>query len=129
MEDRLTLPILPIRGFFAYPGQSINFDVSRLPSLRALEKVVKDGTEILLGIQKDAMQERPGKEDLLDVVVSMRINRLFKEEGMVRLQGDVLTRYLLVDFNPTGRCYQATVEKIKMKEISPEEEQALRREI
>ena len=83
----MTLPILPIRGFFAYPGQSINFDVSRLPSLRALEKVVKDGTEILLGIQKDAMQERPGKEDLLDVVVSMRINRLFKEEGMVRLQG------------------------------------------
>ena len=129
MEDRLTLPILPIRGFFAYPGQSINFDVSRLPSLCALEKVVKDGTEILLGIQKDAMQERPGKEDLLDVVVSMRINRLFKEEGMVRLQGDVLTRYLLVDFNPTGRCYQATVEKIKMKEISPEEEQALRREL
>lgn len=129
MEDRLTLPILPIRGFFAYPGQSINFDVSRLPSLRALEKAVKDGTEILLGIQKDAMQERPGKEDLLDVVVSLRINRLFKEEGMVRLQGDVLTRYLLVDFNPSGRYYQATAEKIEMKEIPPEEEQALRREL
>lgn len=129
MEDRVTLPILPIRGFFAYPGQSINFDVNRLGSLRALEKAVKDGTEILLGVQKDAMQERPGKEDLLDVVVSMRINKLFKEERVVRLQGDVLTRYLLVDFNPDGRGYQATVEKIEVPEVPPEEEQALRREL
>ena len=41
MEDRVTLPILPIRGFFAYPGQSINFDVNRLGSFACIGKGCK----------------------------------------------------------------------------------------
>ena len=75
-----------------YPRQRINFDVNRPASLRALEKAVGDGSEILLGIHKDAMQERPGADDLMEVAVSMRVVKLFKEERIVRVQGENLTR-------------------------------------
>lgn len=112
-----------------YPRQRINFDVNRPASLRALEKAVGDGSEILLGIQKDAMQERPGADDLMEVAVSMRVVKLFKEERIVRVQGEILTRYILEEFHPRGRYYSATVRKIPMADIPPEEEQALCREL
>lgn len=127
MEERITLPILPLRGFIIFPRQIVNFDVSRGQSLRALEKALDDGSEVFLGIQKEMLQEKPGKDDLLDVVVSMRIMKLFKEERIVRVLGEVITRYRLVEFDTEGPYYQATAEKIPAAQVDPEYEQALSR--
>ena len=91
--DSIILPILPTRGFVVYPGQNVNFEVFRPQSLRALERAMSLGTMAFLGIQKNEMTENPEQDDLWDIVVSMKIEKVFKEQKDVRVLGLIGKRY------------------------------------
>ncbi len=126
MSREMVLPILPLRGFIVFPRQIVNFDVRPQAALKALETAVGDGSEVLLGIQKNASRETPDEDGLWDVVMSMRVNKLFKEEDKsVRVLGEVLRRYRLLDFRKEGRFYAARVEEIEEAETDPVYEMTL----
>ena len=125
MRERITLPFLPLRGFVVFPRQIVNFDVGRVKARKALEKAMGDGSEILLGVQKEPMMENPGPEDVWDTVMSMKINKVFKDQKILRVLGEVTRRTRLVQFHAEGEWYEATVESEETMPMDPEYELAL----
>ncbi len=111
--DSIILPILPTRGFVVYPGQNVNFEVFRPQSLRALERAMSLGTMAFLGIQKNEMTENPEQDDLWDIVVSMKIEKVFKEQKDVRVLGLIGKRYRLLRFDTVKPYYEAEAAPIE----------------
>ena len=52
-EDKLILPLIPLRGLTVFPNMVIYFDVGREKSIEAVEKAMAGDQKIFLAAQKD----------------------------------------------------------------------------
>lgn len=125
MEERINLPILPLRGFIVFPHQLVNFDVVRPASLKALERAIAENSEILVGFQKNMLKEKLDPDDLYEVVLRMRITKILKEENGTRVMGEVKNRCRLIEFDPSGSYYRAEAEVLPRMETESDYEKAL----
>ena len=125
MEERINLPILPLRGFIVFPHQLVNFDVVRPASLKALERAIAENSEILVGFQKNMLKEKLDPDDLYEVVLRMRITKILKEENGTRVMGEVKNRCRLIEFDPSGSYYRAEADVLPRMETESDYEKAL----
>ncbi len=51
-EDKLILPLIPLRGLTVFPNMVIYFDVGREKSIEAVEKAMAGDQKIFLAAQK-----------------------------------------------------------------------------
>ncbi|MGL5151490.1 MAG: endopeptidase La [Clostridium sp.] len=78
MENKLTLPLLPLRGITVFPDMVIHFDVGRNKSIEAIKEAMDADGYIFLASQKDGNVDDPTKEDIYEVGTICEIKQMLK---------------------------------------------------
>jgi len=102
-KERLSLPLIAVRGIVIYPQMVLHFDVARKKSISALESAMAQGQEIFLVAQKEINVEVPKQDDLYTVGTVARIKQLLKLPGnTVRVLVEGLYRAKVIDIFQTA---------------------------
>ena len=115
-DEKIALPMIPLRGLNIFPNMVLHFDVGREKSVKALEMAMVTDQRIFLVSQKDEDVEFPATDDYYSIGVVSKIKQMLKlqgdtirvlVEGIYRAEiGDIL------DENPYIRCTIEPVEEI-----------------
>ncbi len=101
MEDIiLTMPVIALRGLTVLPGMSVNFDISRDKSVKAVETAMADDQQVFLITQRDADEEEPDIGSLFHYGTIAHIRQLIKMPGSimrVMTEGDERARLVNLD--------------------------------
>ncbi len=107
------IPMVALRGKVLFPKTFLNFDVGRTMSIEAVNKAVKDGTEIFIATQKNFSVEVPKPEDVYNVGVVARIKQVIKIQttGNLKVSVEALYRASIKEFISTKDYFTVTVKE------------------
>ena len=120
-EQRLNLPMLPLRGLTIMPEMIVHFDVSRESSIAAVQEAMAEEQKIFLVSQKSIETEKPTQEDVFEIgtiATVKQIMKLPKQIMRVLVEGEVRGR--LINMSDDAPYLQAEVEIIEDDEAMPE---------
>ena len=124
------LAVLPLRDVVVYPHMVIPLFVGREKSIRALERAMEDGKQILLIAQKSAGDDNPQPADIHVVGTVSNILQLLKlPDGTIKVLVEGVQRARIVDFVETDDLYAANCEMIEAEEVSGREAEVLSRSL
>lgn len=81
MSENYILPVVPVRGLVVFPQMTLNFDVGRAASIKALHQAADKETEIFLIAQKNLEAEEPKEEDIYSVGTIATIKQVMNKPG------------------------------------------------
>src|SRR5579875_349177 len=81
MDDRRTLPLLPLRGVILFPDMVVPLEVGRERSLLALDAAMEDDRHLIFVSQRDARNNDPDPDDLYQVGVVGHVKQLVRTPG------------------------------------------------
>ena len=120
-EQRLNLPMVPLRGLTIMPEMIVHFDVSRESSIAAVQEAMAEEQKIFLASQKSIETEKPTQEDVFEIgtiATVKQIMKLPKQIMRVLVEGEVRGR--LINMSDDAPYLQAEVEIIEDDEAMPE---------
>lgn len=120
-EQRLNLPMVPLRGLTIMPEMIVHFDVSRESSIAAVQEAMAEEQKIFLVSQKSIETEKPTQEDVFEIgtiATVKQIMKLPKQIMRVLVEGEVRGR--LINMSDDAPYLQAEVEIIEDDETMPE---------
>lgn len=120
-DQRLNLPMVPLRGLTIMPGMIVHFDVSRESSIQAVQEAMAEEQKIFLVSQKSIETEKPTQEDVFEIgtiATVKQIMKLPKQIMRVLVEGEVRGR--LINMSDDAPYLQAEVEIIEDDEAMPE---------
>ena len=120
-DQRLNLPMVPLRGLTIMPGMIVHFDVSRESSIQAVQEAMAEEQKIFLVSQKSIETEKPTQEDVFEIgtiAIVKQIMKLPKQIMRVLVEGEVRGR--LINMSDDAPYLQAEVEIIEDDEAMPE---------
>ena len=82
-ELSYVMPAVALRGMTILPGMIAHFDISRKPSIQAVETVMMGNEEIYLITQKDVKDEEPKREDLYEIGVVAKVRQVIKLQNYI----------------------------------------------
>lgn len=101
--EKLTLPVIPLRGIVAFPSIPINFELERDISKAALHAAEDADNYIFLLTQKDFSTDAPTQKDLYEVGCVAKIKQsLKKPDGNIRVIGEGMCRGTAVSVRTEG---------------------------
>ena len=111
-KQSITLPLIALRGKVLFPKTLLNFDAGRPASISAIDKAVKDRSEIFITSQKSAFIENPKIEDLCKVGVVAGIKQVIKGQNtnVTKLGVRALYRARIKEVVSTSGYFTVTVE-------------------
>lgn len=121
VEQRLNLPMVPLRGLTIMPEMIVHFDVSRESSIAAVQEAMAEEQKIFLVSQKSIETEKPTQEDVFEIgtiATVKQIMKLPKQIMRVLVEGEVRGR--LINMSDDAPYLQAEVEIIEDDEAMPE---------
>jgi len=127
-QERIELPLLPLRDVVVFPHMVIPLFVGRPKSIKALENAMEAGRGILLVAQKSAAKDEPTAEDLYDIgCVSTILQMLKLPDGTVKVLVEGIQRARLESVKDLKSLFTATVMPILAEEDESHEIEAMRR--
>lgn len=120
-EQRLDLPMVPLRGLTIMPEMIVHFDVSRESSIAAVQEAMAEEQKIFLVSQKSIETEKPTQEDVFEIgtiATVKQIMKLPKQILRVLVEGEVRGR--LINMSDDAPYLQAEVEIIEDNEAMSE---------
>jgi ATP-dependent Lon protease len=81
MDERRTLPLLPLRGVILFPDMVVPLEVGRERSLAALDAAMKTDRHLVFVSQRDPRENDPDPDDLYQVGVVGRVKQLVRTPG------------------------------------------------
>lgn len=115
-NERMSLPVVALRGMTVLPEMVAHFDVSREKSLRAIEQAMTEGEKIFLTGQYKVETENPGKEDLHEIgciATIKQIIKLPKKMSRVLVSGEERARLIDLEYDePYLRGMTAVLEDV-----------------
>src|SRR4051812_35023363 len=84
MGERVTLPVLPLRGMVIFPGLTVPIGVGRPGTLRAIEAALK-GDRLIFAVAQRENVDEPAPEQLYTMGVIGRIGQIQRGLGGVQL--------------------------------------------
>ena len=120
-EQRLNLPMVPLRGLTIMPEMIVHFDVSRESSIAAVQEAMAEEQKIFLVSQKSIETEKPTQEDVFEIgtiATVKQIMKLPKQILRVLVEGEVRGR--LINMSDDAPYLQAEVEIIEDDEAISE---------
>lgn len=72
------IPVLPLRGLAVYPHMTIQFDVGRPSSVKAVEEAMRNNAPIFLVTQKDIRVETPQLGELYPIGTVAKIKQILR---------------------------------------------------
>ncbi|HHU76202.1 MAG TPA: endopeptidase La [Firmicutes bacterium] len=130
MNEKMELPMLPLRGVVVFPRVVIHLDVGRESSLNALNEAMLGDSLIVLVAQKEAKIEDPGEGDLNSVGTIATIKQVLKLPGgsnriLVEGTGRVRINRIVV----SKPFFSAEVERLLDDELKTIETEAFMRAV
>ena len=99
MAEKVTLPLVPLRGIVVYPNMIMHLDVGRDTSVNALEAAMVGNRRIFLVAQMDMDNDSPEEEDLYEVGTVSEIRQIIKlPDGNVRVLVEGLNRGIMTEY-------------------------------
>ena len=77
-QEKLQLPLLPLRDVVVFPHMVIPLFVGRPKSIKALEMAMETGKSILLVAQKSAAKDEPDIDDIYQIGCIANILQMLK---------------------------------------------------
>ncbi len=106
-----TFAVLPLRDIVVFPHMIVPLFVGRDKSVRALEHVMMDDSQILLVAQKNASQDDPEADDIYRVGTLGSVLQLLKlPDGTVKVLVEGNTRARIERFTENADFFQAHAE-------------------
>ncbi len=81
MDDRRTLPLLPLRGVILFPDMVVPLEVGRERSLSALDAAMQADRRLIFVSQRDARDNDPEPDALYQIGVVGRIKQVVRTPG------------------------------------------------
>lgn len=109
--EKLTLPVIALRGIVSFPSIPINFELEREISKNACRAASDSDMLVLLVTQKDINTENPRKQDLYPVGCVAKIKQTMKksQSGNIRVVAEGYCRATLLDLWTENDCLYADV--------------------
>ncbi len=85
MNEKQTLPVLPLRGAVIFPGVTSPIGVGRPGTLRAIEAAAKKGDGLIFAVCQRDTAEEPAADQLYSMGVVARIGQIQRGLGGVQL--------------------------------------------
>ncbi len=103
MAEKVTLPLVPLRGIVVFPNMIMHLDVGRDSSVNALEAAMVGNRRIFLVAQLDTDDDSPEEEDLYEVGTISEIRQIIKlPDGNVRVLVEGMTRGVMKEYRDLG---------------------------
>ena len=123
-------PVLPLRDVVVFPHMVIPLFVGREKSVKALEKAMDTGKQILLLSQIDPAIEQPNAEDLYTTGTIANVLQLLKlPDGTVKVLVEGESRAQVEDFVEHDECFIARTIFPQPLPIDSKEEEVLMRSV
>ncbi len=119
-KDKKSVPVLALRGFVAFPGVMLHFEVGRKQSMAAVERAMGSNRHIFLVTQKDIENDNPEPSNLYGIGVFAKVRQILKKnnnsmhillEGICRAQ---VTEYIKDDEFLSAKIVK--IQNVKCKE-------------
>ena len=101
-NERMSLPMVALRGMTILPEMVVHFDVSRERSIAAVQEAMVEGQKVFLTAQKSLDTENPGVEDVYEIgtVATVRqIIKLPRQILRVLISGETRGRLKEIEFS------------------------------
>ena len=111
--EKLTLPVIPLRGMVAFPSVPINFELERDMSKKACDAALNADMYVFLVAQKDLRCETPERKDLYTVGCVAKIKQTLKKpDGNIRVVAEGMCRgHISEMFSDDGCLYADIISK------------------
>ena len=108
--NTVILPVLPVRGLILFPNITLNFDVGREISIKALQEAAEKKTEIFIVAQTDITNDEVNENELCSVGTVAKIKQIMNKPGsLVRVAVEGLRRARVGEIISTKPFLQAQV--------------------
>ena len=108
--DKLTLPVIPLRGLVAFPSMPLNFELQREMSLNACRAAMEADMYIFLTAQRDIAVESPEDEDLYRTGCVAKIRHTVRSaDGTMRVIAEGVIRGTAVSFIKRDGYFSAEI--------------------
>lgn len=109
--EKVTLPLVPLRGVTVFPNMIMHLDVGRENSIDALEAAMVADRRVFLVAQKDSNNDNPEQEDLYTVGTVAEIRQIIKmPDGNVRVLVEGINRAVMTGYRDFGNYTEVDVE-------------------
>lgn len=121
LKNRMSLPLIPLRGLTVFPGATLHFDVGRPKSIAAVRYAMETGKTAFLCYQNDITVEEPIREDLAKIGAVAEIKQILNlPDGNVRILIEGISRGRITRFTDNGQF--ALVNVTRLDDISCEDD-------
>ena len=129
MPKKTDLPLIPLRGLTVFPSTTVNFDVGRKKSVKAVEEAVKNyNGKILLCRQKNVDEAAPSADGIYNVGVLARIVQVIANGSeTLRVIVEGLRKIVVTGFSDDAEFITASYETAKELHARTVEAKAYRR--
>ena len=109
--EKLTLPVIPLRGIVAFPSIPLNFELEREISKNACQAALNGDMMVFLLTQKDINVDDPGANDLYSVGCIAKIKQSLKKPqgGNIRVVAEGYCRGSVIELRREKGCLYADV--------------------
>lgn len=129
-QQRIIVPLLPLRGLLVFPTMVLHLDVGREKSVQALEKAMMNDHFIFLTTQKDTSIEDPTEDDFFEMGTLTQVKQMLKlPNGTFRVLVEGLKRGKIEKFLRTDEYFEVRIQTYENEEVKDIEEEALMRMI
>ncbi|EGT3615028.1 endopeptidase La [Clostridium perfringens] len=129
-EDKLILPLIPLRGLTVFPNMVIYFDVGRKKSIEAVEKAMAGDQKIFLAAQKDIEIDNPSEDDIFNIGTICEIKQIVKmPKNTIRVLVEGIERAKMDEFFDKEELLEASIEEIEIGNEVDHELEALSRKL
>jgi ATP-dependent Lon protease len=112
-ENRLELPLVPIKELVVFPWMTVPFFVGREGSIQAVEQAMSAGRTLFLACQK-GNSDKPSEEDIYPFGTVCRILQVLKlPDGTFRVLAEGKERGSIRRFKRTGELFSVSVAPIE----------------
>ena len=129
MPKKTDLPLIPLRGLTVFPSTTVNFDVGRKKSVKAVEEAVKNyNGKILLCRQKNVDEAAPSADGIYNVGILARIVQVIANGSeTLRVIVEGLRKIVVTGFGDDAEFITASYETAKELHARTVEAKAYRR--
>src|SRR5476649_1563950 len=129
-QERITLPLLPLRDVVVFPHMVIPLFVGRPKSIKSLEAAMEAGRQIMLVAQKAAGKDEPRADDMFEIgCVSSILQMLKLPDGTGKVLVEGIQRASTKEISDNGEYFVADVTPVPPEADAKPEVEALRRAV
>jgi len=124
------IPVLPLRDVVVFPHMVIPLFVGRKKSIKALERAMEGGKQIMLVAQKSASDDDPAPQSIHTIGTVANILQLLKlPDGTVKVLVEGERRAEVLRFIEADEAFSADIRTLETEGLNDKEGEALMRSV